>query len=279
MPDDLRSVQRWFAALVRHPVSAEAALEQLPARALIAPAVAQNGGIVRGGAGPGGAQLDPVARVGIYTRAYAARLFDAIAEDYPGLRVAIGDEAFGDLLRAYLRAHPSRHQNLIFAGRHLPAFVAHAPLVPHRDFAADVARVEWAMTEAFHAEEFTPADLSVLASLDADATDRVRLRLNPSVRLLALRYPVIPFLDCAHGETKLPVPEAKHSWAVVHRHDDRVYRTAVPGFVHRTLSALGESRPLGDALADADPSEVGVWFERWSAYGLFESVDEGGGVG
>lgn len=273
MPDDLRSpdlrsLQRWFAALVRHPSSADAGADQLPARGLVAPDLARSGGVVRGSA-----RLAPLARVQIYTRAYALRMFGAIAEDYPGLRAAVGETAFETLVHGYLRAHPSRHQNLIFAGRDLPTHIPRAALVPHRDFAADVARVEWAMTEAFHAGEFTVADLSVLATLDADATERVRLRPNPSLRVLALRYPVVPFLDAVRDDLQPRVPDAQHTWAAVYRHDDRVFRVAIPGFAYRALIALGEGRPLGEALTDADPALVGAWFERWSAHGFFTAVD------
>ena len=44
----------------------------------------------------------------VYANMYASRLHDALAEDYPKLRVALGDERFSALATEYLGAHPPR---------------------------------------------------------------------------------------------------------------------------------------------------------------------------
>lgn len=270
MPEDLRILQRWFAALVRHPTSAAEASEQLPARGLIAPGRVGRGDVVRGSI-----RLDPLGCVQVYTRAYALRLHAAIAEDFPGVRALLGEVAFDDLLHRYLAAQPSRHPNLIFAGRDLPRFMAGSGL-PQCELAVDVARVEWAMTEAFHAPEFTPADLSHLATLAADADERLRLRPNPSLRLLRLGYPVVELLDALREGAPVRAPSRRPTCVAVYRHADVVFRTAVPEWVHDTLLALTSGRTLAQALVGADASAVGEWFQRWAAHGLFAAVELAG---
>lgn len=272
MPEDLRTLQRWFAALVRHPTSAAEASQQLPARGLVAPGQVGRGVVVRGSdVVRGSVRLDPLGCVQVYTRAYALRLHAAIAEDFPGVRALLGEAIFDDLLHRYVAARPSRHPNLIFAGRDLPRFMVGSGL-PQCELAVDVARVEWAKTEAFHAPEFTPADLSHVATLAAGAEQRLRLGPNPSLRLLRVEYPVVEFLDALRDGAALSAPPRRPTWVAVYRHADAVFGIAVPEWVHDSLRALAAGRTLAEALTGADPAAVGEWFQRWAAHGLFRDV-------
>src|SRR4051812_23313701 len=55
---------------------------------------------------PGDAELIGSGDIAIYARMYASRLHDTLADDYPKLRTALGDERFGELAAHYLRVHP-----------------------------------------------------------------------------------------------------------------------------------------------------------------------------
>jgi len=59
-------------------------------------------------------------RLRVYANAYFARVHDVLREDYPALHAAIGADAFHDLAKLYLLAHPSRSFSLRFAGARLP---------------------------------------------------------------------------------------------------------------------------------------------------------------
>ncbi|MFM7735062.1 MAG: DNA-binding domain-containing protein [Alphaproteobacteria bacterium] len=69
----------------------------------------------------GDARLDAGGRAGIYAGMWFARIHDAIAEDYPATRLALGDAAFAEMLRGYLAECPPTDPSLRHAGDRLPA--------------------------------------------------------------------------------------------------------------------------------------------------------------
>jgi len=138
---------------------------------------------------------------------------------------------------------------------------------PARDlvYLPDVARLEWAWHEAFHATDAVPLGAEALAAIPMDALPRLTLTLHPSVRLVQSDYPVAaiwranqpdrtdpPRIDaCAGGERVLVIRPAA----------DVDVRTLSPG-AHWLLSSLGDGETLADAFAAAAAAEPDVGLER-----------------
>jgi hypothetical protein len=183
----------------------------------------------------------------------------------------------GASLEAWLRKHPK------WAG------AKHA-------LAVDIARLEWADIEAFDGKAepaLRPEDLR------ADAGANLRLKLQPYLRLLDLKYPVDDLLlevrkededtDFAsnafqerHKRKRVQtVAKLKPGdiFLAVHRVDDSVYfrRIAREEFV--ILSALRDGKALGRAIEAAFRKSrvaaaehaglVQQWFQNWAALGWF----------
>ncbi|HEY9051517.1 MAG TPA: DNA-binding domain-containing protein, partial [Gammaproteobacteria bacterium] len=66
----------------------------------------------------------PETQLSIYTYAYAARLTEVLANDYPAVLMAIGEDLFNELAHDYIQAYPSHHFSLRDFGRHLSEFIA-----------------------------------------------------------------------------------------------------------------------------------------------------------
>jgi hypothetical protein len=115
----------------------------------------------------------------IYANMYASRLHDALAEDYPKLRAALGDERFSELMEQYLRAHPPRSFTLrdlgIDLAEHLRASV-HAP-----PWAADLAALERARVEVFDGLDAPPLAHADVVALDAQLPELVLAWVPASV--------------------------------------------------------------------------------------------------
>ena len=80
--------------------------------------------------------------LGLYLMAYRARLLSALRDNFPVLHRALGDEAFAELARDYIDAHPSRFRSIRWFGDELTAFLDAGPeRLPHPAL-ADVARIE-----------------------------------------------------------------------------------------------------------------------------------------
>jgi hypothetical protein len=227
------------------------------------------------------ATLGPVERVGIYHGMYMLRMVDALAADYPGLQHFLGDERFRELVREYVRVHPSRSYTLNRLGDHLPEFVRTQAKLPRAAFCVDLARLELAMTEAFDAEETPPLSGEEIASVPAEAWAAARLRPVASLRLLALRYPAAAWLDTLRDEThEHPPLRRRDTFVLVYRRDYQVYRQELSRDAHELLAALSAGRPLGEAVEALlaarrrlDADQLFRFFRQWVGAGLFRAVE------
>src|SRR5205814_1248125 len=101
----------------------------------------------------------------IYRRNVLANLHDALAAAYPVVRRLVGDAFFRELAERFARAHPSASRDLHRYGKPLPQFIAdYAPAVG-LPYLADVARLEWAVAQAFHAASARAFDYAALAAV------------------------------------------------------------------------------------------------------------------
>jgi len=273
----LDRMQRWFQAVVVHPgtpeqavSSAEAARELAPER--LADVILPS------------RTLEPIERLGIYHGMYLLRMSDALAADYPGLEHFLGDAGFARLVREYVQAHPSRSHTLNRLGDHLPEFVASHAGVPRREFCADLARLELAVTEVFDAPETPPLSEAEIAAVAPEAWENARLRPIAAFRLLALRYPVNAYLQSVRDEDHdhHPKPRQQASWVAVYRRDYAVYRLDLAKPAHDLLADLAAGASLGGAIAAAlkrpgrrrpGEDELFRWFREWISGGIFASVE------
>src|SRR5260370_4104623 len=128
-------------------------------------------------------------RLEIYNRQYWFRVLSALGEDFPGLRAVLGERRFDAMAKAYLIANPSRSFTLRNLGSRMESWLRKNPkwAGPNQNLALDIARLEWADIEAFDGKAepaLRPEDLSRAAGA------RMKLTLQPYVRLLSFRYPV-----------------------------------------------------------------------------------------
>ena len=101
-------------------------------------------------------RLTSVERLEIYNRVYWFRLLSSLADDFPGLREVIGQEAFDKVLLGYLTEMPSVSYTLRDLGSRLETWLrAHPDLISSNErMALDMVRLEWADIEAFDAAEY-----------------------------------------------------------------------------------------------------------------------------
>ncbi|HUJ01110.1 MAG TPA: DNA-binding domain-containing protein, partial [Usitatibacter sp.] len=130
-----------------------------------------------------GAGSTPAARIAFYRASVRSQRHGALAATYAVVRRLVGDDFFREMARRYAAAHPSRSGDLRLFGDRFGDF-----LEQDRDARAlaclgDVARLEWARHESFHAAEAPGLDAAALAAVAPERQGEVRLLLHPSVRL------------------------------------------------------------------------------------------------
>jgi len=243
-------------------------------------------------------RLTSFERLEIYNRQYWFRLLSSMIDDFPGLRAVLGDRRFDVMCKAYLKDCPSRSFTLRNLGGQLESWLRKHPRWAggKHALALDIIRLEWADIEAFDgaAEPALRPE-----SLGVDAGAGLRLKLQPYVRLLDLKYPVDDLLLAVRKEDEdtdfasnafqerhkhkrvqaVAKLEPAAIFLAVHRVDDSVYFRRIEREEFAILSALRADKPLGKAIVAAfRKSKVPVreraaalegWFQNWSTLGWF----------
>jgi hypothetical protein len=243
-------------------------------------------------------RLTSFERLEIYNRQYWFRVLSSMVEDFPGLRAVLGDRRFEAMSKAYLVDCPSRSFTLRNLGARLESWLWKNPkwAGAKQALAVDIVRLEWADIEAFDGmaePALRPEDLR------AEAGANLKLKLQPYVRLLDLKYPVDDLLlevrkededtDFAsnafqerHKRKRVQaVAKLKPAeiFLAVHRVDDSVYFRRIEREEFAILRALRDGKVLGKAIEAAFrrsrvPAEeraglVQQWFQNWAALGWF----------
>ncbi len=275
-PPPLDRLQRWMQAAVVHPGDIEKALASPLARREIARADVD--AVILPSP-----TLTPAQCVSVYQNMYLLRMEEALGSDYPGLKHFLGDDGFFSLVRDYVQVHPSRSYTLNRLGDKLPDYVAVAPDVRRRDFCADLARLERALSQVFDAAETKALDASAIDSVAPEAWETARLTPIAAFRLLALRYPASAYMDTLDDEQhRHPPARRRDTYVAVYRRDYSVYRHDLTRGAHDLLADLVAGKPLGRAVAAAlrrggrkrpQPDDLFRWFRQWVAAGIFAKVD------
>ena len=95
------------------------------------------------------------ARLGVYINHFQVTLTDVLETTFPVVRQLVGDPFFRMVARHYVRDAPPRHPCLFQYGGGFPGFLERLPEVRSLPYLADVARLEWAINEAWHARRCT----------------------------------------------------------------------------------------------------------------------------
>ncbi len=132
--------------------------------------------------------LTPAARMNIYRRNIVTTLRAALGDIYPTTKSIMGPSFFLAAADIFIQQTPSPSGDLNQFGREWPDFLADylpgsSPVSSHACL-HDMARLDWAWHEAFHAAESAPLDLSRLAVVPGDQHASLVFSLHPSVRLI-----------------------------------------------------------------------------------------------
>ena len=228
-------------------------------------------------------RLTGAERIAIYGDAYRARLVECLADDYPALQYALGDDAFEASCLRYIARHPSESPNLNAFGQHMASF-CRTEEEPARLFEADLAALEWAMVEVLHAASPEKLDLATLATIPADRWAGARFLLGGAVRVFEFAYPVNAFFQAFRTDQAPFVPEPGWSATAVFRDGMTIWRMDLSRAMHALLTMLSSGTPLGAALdnlassgriTEEEGALVMVWFRDWVSHGFFARIETG----
>jgi hypothetical protein len=135
-------------------------------------------------------------RFGVYRNNVTIGLSGALAESFPAVRQLVGDEFFRAMAIAYARVEPPRSPIMALYGSGFPDFVARFEPAASLPYLADVARIEQAWVEAYHAADAKRLDPALLGTLQPQGLPHLRLRLHPSMRIVRSPYAALSIWRC-----------------------------------------------------------------------------------
>jgi len=190
----------------------------------------------------------------VYRNNVFESLTAALRAVYPAIARLVGDGFFRYAAHEYAVRYPPTGGNLHDFGDRFADFLFGFPAAAGHEYLPDVARLEWAWHEAFHAAEASPLDPSSLAKVPPAQYAALRFILHPSARLVTSHYPLaalweanirsedeVPELDLDSGADELLVIRRGLTVAV-----ERLVRGE-----YALLEVIARQQPFGDACEAA----------------------------
>ncbi len=217
-----------------------------------------------------------IKRLSVYATGYTARTHDGLSETYETIQNILGPDEFDHLTRAYMNRFPSHDYNLSLIGQHLPEFLKAHSLVQKFPFLPDLARLEWFVSQTFHAFDQAAFNPKTLSELPMEDWESATFTFQPSVKLMKSSWPV---WDLWKSKKNLTPSSNFHlpkqtEFILIYRRNFQVCAEMMGDVQYGLLNQLMEGSSLGRAcetLADqneADKLPISQWFSDWTRLGL-----------
>jgi len=194
----------------------------------------------------------PPRRFGVYRNNVSSALAEALAIRYPVVARLVGEAFFRAMASEFALRFPPRSPVLIGYGADFPDFVAGFPPAASLAYLADVARLESAWWQAYHAADAEPLRAEAFAALDPERLASVSFEFLPSMHLVPSRFPIVAIWRTNTHDTDVTAVdlEEPEDALLVRPGLDVEVRRLPPG-AHAFLALLKDGAPLGEAAASA----------------------------
>lgn len=129
-------------------------------------------------------------RFNVYRNNVIVSLMDAMETAFPVVQKLIGAENFRNLSGLYVRQYPPENPMLMFYGAAFPDFLNGFEPLAHVPYLADVARLELARRDAYHAADAGAVAGEALGAIAPDALMETVMELSPALQIIESPYPI-----------------------------------------------------------------------------------------
>jgi hypothetical protein len=193
-------------------------------------------------------------RLQVYRNNSLLSLTDVLKATFPVVCRLVDEQFFHYAADAFIRARPPRAPCLSEYGGEFADFLAGFPPAQRLAYLPDVARLEWAINEAYFATDAAPLEPARIAAVPQERYGALGFRLHPACRLVASAHPVDRIWQAHQPDGDLDTPidlAAGGCRLLVQRRGIDVQMTALDEAGHAFLAALGEGRSLEAAYETA----------------------------
>jgi hypothetical protein len=199
-------------------------------------------------------------RFAVYRNNVMAGLTRALEQRFPVTVRLVGQEFFRGMAKGFIAGSRPRSPLLAEYGDDFPDFIEGFEAAATVPYLADIARLEAAWSNAYHAAEAAPVDLGALAGIGAEALATVRLMRHPAAALVGSAYPVGSIWAAHQGEVLEPVVRSGAESVLIVRPGAEVSVHVPPPCDVPFAAAVLDGAPLGEAAEAALAEDAGFDF-------------------
>lgn len=214
------------------------------AQALVTPGLAVPAGLVS----PRGTTDNK--RFSVYRNNVHVSLVNALAARFPVCSRIVGEAFFTAMARAYVADHKPASPVLLDYGSDFPVFIEHFPPAASVPYLPDIARLEVAWSEAYHAADQTPLSHADLQKYSPPALLGSALPLLAPTRLVRSPFSVGSIWS-AHQQAQFVPPRAvqQPENILITRASVEVRVTAIASADADLVTALQQGTTFGQAAS------------------------------
>jgi hypothetical protein len=221
-----------------------------------------------------------IKRYNVYRNNVTVSLIEALAAIYPAVQRITGEEFFRAMARFHIQETPPNSPLLFEYGRDFPTFIAAYEYAQDMPWLADVARLERAWLDAYHAADAEPLSPSALAAIPAERLGDVVFSAHPAARIVRSRFAAVTIFAANRKSDPFDrINAGEPEDGLVTRPGFEVDVRRLPDGGAEFLSALIAGDPLGVAAGkavEACPSfDIGAAIAGTIEAGAFKSVEIG----
>jgi hypothetical protein len=220
-------------------------------------------------------------RYNVYRNNVTVSLINALAATFPATQRITGTDFFRAMARFHVRATPPTSPLLFEYGHDFPDFIERYEYTRAMPWLADVARIERAWLDSYHAADAEPLTPQALASIPPEQLADIVLTPHPATRVLRSRFPAVSiFAANRNGSPASPIEVSGPEDALVTRPGLEVTVRHLPPGGAIFLLRLVEGETLGAAaaaaFADYPQFDLSASIAGMIEAGAFTAVNLGG---
>lgn len=199
-------------------------------------------------------------RFAVYRNNVLAGLTRALEQRFPVTVRLVGEAFFRGMAERFIAGSRPRSPLLAEYGEDFPEFIRGFEAAATVPYLADVARLEAAWSNAYHAAEAAPIDPGDVAGLAAEALPAARLTRHPAAALICSAYPVGSIWAAHQSEVVEPVVRSGPESVLIVRPGADVALHVLPQRDAPFAAAVLDGAALGEAAERALEAEAGFDF-------------------
>lgn len=215
-------------------------------RGILDPSLPTPDGLTDGTGAPTSKRFD------VYRNNVAVSLTEALIAAFPVIYKLVGDEFFRAMAGVYLRKHLPTSPLMMFYGDKMPVFVTRFGPTQSLSYLPDVARLEIAMRESYHAGDATPIAAEALGALAPERLMASTVTLSPALAVIRSNYPIYSIYR-ANTVPDAPAPVFAPENVLITRPGFDPQQHQISDAAATLIVALQKGDTLGVAMTHAGP--------------------------